>query len=271
MSTTIDAHLHIWDLSRMRYHWLTPDDTLLHRDVLPDEVYAHMQACGVDYALAVEAANLTVEIPYLLEQAALHPWLAGVIGWMSADDQWSGDAPVGLIGARLPWLQADGSVTMPDCVVRLGLSCDVILEPHAYEAGLALMRAHPQITFVIGHLAGVPLRPDPRHARDWEATLKPLAALPNAVMKVSGHLTSADPKPLSVDTLRRYLDVAARQFGVDRLMYGSNYPICLRAGSYAQDIDMVRQAIAHYSADEQAAIMGKTAVRVYRLTPGPRL
>ncbi len=258
----LDAHLHLWDVARLHYHWLTPDDPL-HRAVTPTEVERLMGVAGVGQALLVEAANSSAEIPYLLELMDAHPWIVGIIPWASVDDPPPAAAIPRLKGVRLPWLQPGASTTVPSIVREHGLPCDIIAGREAYVDAAVLARSAPELTFILAHFGLPTMRPGAAQA--WGESVAPLAALPNMVMKLSGYLTSADPRPLTVETLRAHVDEAVRLFGAERLLWGSNYPIGLRAGSYAEDISLLREGTAHLSADVQAAIFGGTAMRVYDL------
>lgn len=258
----LDAHLHLWDVERLHYHWLTTDDPL-YRAVTPAEVEPLMQAEGIHQALLVEAANSSLEIPYLLELMDAHPWIAGIIPWASVDDPPPADVIPRLRGVRLPWLQPGEAAPIPSIVRENGLPCDIIAGREAYSEAAALAKSAPELTFVLAHFGLPTMRLNAVQA--WADALSPLAALPNMVMKLSGHLTSADPQPLTVETLRAFVDQAVRLFGAERLLWGSNYPIGLRAGSYTEDISVLRQATAHLSEDTRSAIFGGTAARVYRL------
>jgi len=246
----------------MHYHWLSPEDAILYRDVTAAEVEPLMRQAGVEAALLVEAANISLEIPYMLELAALHPWIKGVIGWASLSDPPTAYVDQ-LCGVRLPWLHQPGDAVIPPLVRDHGLPCDIIADAQAYDVVKQLAQGAPELTFVLAHF-GLP-RMTPGGAAIWANQITPLADLPNVVMKLSGQLTAADPRPLTADTLRDYVDHAVRLFGADRLMYGSNYPIVLWAGSYEDDIALLRAACAHLPAEVQAAIFGANAARVYRL------
>jgi L-fuconolactonase len=261
--TTVDTHLHVWDLARLPYHWLTPDNPLLYRNYLPDEVYPQMQAAGIDAAVLVEAANLTAEIPWLTGLTNSYPWIVGVVGWMSEDDQLTAKPHPALRAARIPALSLGETVALPQAVRTYGLTCDLMLTPDAYYEAETVIRAWPDTHFVLEHFAGTWITPG--GYLTWGERLRPLAALPNASMKISGALTSADPKPLAANVLRTYIDTAVELFGADRLMYGSNWPVCTSAGSYEQDVDLVRRSIRHLDSADQSHIMGLTAIRVYNL------
>jgi L-fuconolactonase len=262
--TTVDTHLHVWNLTRLPYHWLTPDNPLLYRNYLPDEVYPQMGAAGIDAAVLVEAANLTPEIPWLTALTDSYPWIVGVVGWMSADDQLTAAPHPALRGARIPALVPGLTITLPHAVRTYGLTCDLMLAPDTYHEAETLIHSWPDTHFVLEHFAGTWITPGGHIT--WGERLRFLAALPNTSMKISGALTSADPKPLTVNVLRAYIDTAVELFGADRLMYGSNWPVCTSAGSYEHDVDLVRQSIRHLDSTNQAQIMGLTAIRIYNLT-----
>jgi len=258
----IDAHLHLWDLDRLHYHWLSPEDTLLYRNVTAAEVEPLLQKCGIDGALLVEAANTSEEIGYMLELAAEHRWIKGVIGWASVNDPPSAYVER-LCGVRLPWLHSEADVVIPAVVREHGLACDIIADAEAYPLVIKLAQAAPELTFVLAHF-GLP-RMTPDGAAAWAEQLAPVAALPNMVMKLSGHMTSADPRPLQAETLQRYVQQAVRLFGAERLTYGSNYPILLWAGTFEDDSRLIHAACADLPEAAQEAIFSGTATRVYRL------
>ncbi len=262
----LDAHLHLWDLSRLNYHWLSPEDTTLYRDFTAAEVRPQMQSAGIDSALLVEAANSSAEIPFMLELAQEHHWIKGVIGWASVTDPPEAYASQ-LCGVRLPWLQSPADVVIPAVVREYGLPCDIIADAAAFPLVQALARSAPELTFVLAHL-GLP-HVTPGGAAAWAEELAPVAELPNVVMKLSGYSTSAEPKPLAAETLAEYVRQAVRVFGSERLIYGSNFPILLWAGlSYQQDYALLRAACQSLSAPEHEAVFAANARRVYRLEEG---
>jgi L-fuconolactonase len=148
----------------------------------------------------------------------------------------------------------------------LGLSCDVLGGGDLLPRAAALARRHAGVTFILNHLAGARIADGGAPA--WIGRLQPLAELPNVAMKLSGFLTAADPRPLSADRLRPYVEGALRLFGATRLMFGSDWPVCLRGGRYGDAVGLARQVIAGLSADQQAAIMGGAAARAYRIENG---
>lgn len=260
---TVDAHLHLWNLDRVHYHWLTADDPLLYRNYLPQDVYPHLKAAGIDAAVVVEAANSPAEIPYFIELCEQNPWIAGFVSWMPSPEQLDEGLNSYHKGVRLPVIRSFTEPNLPESFVDNHLTVDLMLEPAFYPQALSFIQKYPGITFVLNHFAGASITPGAHHT--WMEQLRPLAESPNTVMKVAGYLTAAQPQPLVVDTLQGYLEDAVQLFGASRLLFGSDWPICTRVGSYEAAVDILRQAMYPLSAKEQASIMGMTAQRVYRL------
>ena len=274
-TAVIDAHQHVWQLHRFAYRWIRPDSPL-YGDYLPEAARAEMEAAGVDACLLVEADNSFAETAWLLELAGSQEHVGGVVGWA---DLLAPEAPATLgayaenplfKGVRLTWLEPredwEAVAGQLGMLVKPGLSCDLRLSPRAFSQVAAVIARNPDVTFILDHFAGADLTkvsPDL-----WAANLRPLAELPNVVMKVSGYLTMAPAPPLTPDDLDSFLEQALALFGAERLMFGSDWPVCTRYGaSYGDALALLRAVIDPLSLDEQAAILGGTAARVYRLTP----
>lgn len=271
MPPIIDAHQHNWQLARFSYSWIPPDSPL-HRDYLPTEARREMDLAGVEACVLVEAAGSFPETAWLLEQAVRHAHIAGVIGWADVLDPAA--IPALAIyadhalfkGVRLDWRQPkdnwEALATTLGLLNRPGLSCDLLLSPPALPQLKQVIGRNPGVTFVLDHFAGVKLTAV-SHTM-WAAGIKPLAELPNVVLKVSGYM-SAYPE-LTPIILDAYLGAALEAFGADRLMYGSDWPVSISRGhGYRDSLAALLTAIERLSAAEQAAILGGTAIRVYRL------
>jgi L-fuconolactonase len=256
MQSIIDTHLHIWNLQRVYYHWISPGD-VLYRDYLPDDVYPQMQASGVESAVIVEAANSADEIGFLVEQTEHHSWIRGIVGGASPE----GKPHPKLRGLRISHLDSADISVLPNVITDHFLTCDLLLSPNTYSKALGLARAWPDITFVLDHFAGTRLTPDGH--RTWREQVRPLANCPNLVVKISGYLTAAHPRPLSLDTFEAYLTTALELFGANRLMWGSDWPVCTQAGTYAQTVELLRSGIEAFTTEEQKLIMSDSAQRVY--------
>jgi len=266
----VDAHQHYWQLSRFDYAWIAPDNAVLHRDYAPADLWPAMRAAGVQAGIVVQAHNSVDEARWMLELTDHNPHLAGVVGWV---DLVAPDAPATLFdlarhprfkGVRIQPAQDLRAIRRGlDALADLGLSCDLLTGPDHIETAVGLAQSHPRNVFVLDHFAGFRLAPGTHEV--WRRQVQPLADCPNVVLKVSGYLTAARPRPLQVETLRAWVEAAMDAFGAGRLMYGSDWPVCLQAGRYADGVDLLRAATAHLGPAAQASIWAGTATRVYRL------
>lgn len=270
----IDTHQHNWLLHRaLTYHWITPGD-ILYRDYPTEEILPQMADAGVTACLLVEADNSFAEIGWMLEQARQHPHIRGVVGWGDLCDpatpgelaRYVGDSK--FKGVRVYWEEPEESHGALDGGLRFladhNLSCDLVVKPQSYgQIGEAIAR-HPGVQFILDHFAGVHMYPDASSADAWTEAIRPLAALPNAALKLSGYMTSAHPP--TRDTVRPYFAAALEEFGAERLLYGSDYPICITLGQrYGDSVALLRELVAPLSEAERSAILTTTAERVYRL------
>lgn len=268
----IDTHQHNWLLhQRVPYAWITPG-TILYRDFPAEEIKPQMDAAGVAACVLVEADNSIAELEWMLEQVNKYDHILGVVGGGELFDP---QVPLNLErfaknpaykGVRIYWEEPGEDLgaleTSLAFLAQHSLSCDIVMKPQAYTEILATLTRHPNVQFILDHFAGVQHVPD--GAQAWAYALKPLADLPNTVLKLSGYLTAAHPPTLAI--IQPYFEIALEYFGADRLLYGSDYPVCTTLGQiYGDTVALLRDLIAPLSAVEQDAIMQGTAKRVYRL------
>jgi L-fuconolactonase len=283
--TLIDAHHHFWDLSVRPQDWIDPQTMgAIRRDFGLADLAGPAAEAGVTGTVLVQTVAVAEETPEFLAIAAAddNHLVAGVVGWvdLTAPDVADAlaalrEAPGGerLVGIRhLVQGEPDPRwLTRPDvqrglrAVADAGLVYDLLTLTHQLPAAVETVRALPDLRFVLDHLSkpliasGV-LQP-------WADDLRALASSPNVVAKLSGLVTEADPANWTVADLRPYAEVALEAFGPDRLMFGSDWPVCLLAGSYADVVGAARELTAELSPAEQEQIFGTTAQRWYRL-PG---
>lgn len=269
----IDTHQHNWDLNRYEYRWIS--DPVLKQNYLPEDGRAAMQSAGVDACVLVEAGvNRIEETHWFLELAAQYEHIAGVVGYIDL----KGDVPAALAtvdparraylkGVRISVTDPAADFTPMNAGLRAlaehDLTCDLLIRNGALPAVAALAAAHPGLTLILDHFAGATITRDGGAA--WRADLEPVAALSNTVMKVSGYLTAADPMPPTPDLLRPYFNIALELFGSQRLMYGSDWPVCLRGGRYRAAFELLKTLTIDLSAAEQADIWDRTASQTYHL------
>lgn len=272
----LDAHQHFWRYDAAQYPWIPPGSPL-HRDWLPQDLAPLLSAAGLDGCIAVQARQSLEESRWLLELADAAPIIRGVVGWVdlrsaAVAEQLAHFAPhPKFVGVRHV-VQDEPDVNFMlgaefqrgiGALKEFGLRYDLLIFPQQLPAAIALARRFPAQPFVLDHIAKPFIRDGT--LSPWREQIRELAALDNVVCKVSGMITEARHDAWKADELRPYLDVVFDTFGAKRLMYGSDWPVCLLAGSYAQAHGVVADYLAALSADEQAAVLGETA-RAFYLT-----
>lgn len=274
----IDAHQHFWRYSPAEYGWMDDRMTRIRRDFLPEDLAPLLAACGLDGAVAVQARSSLEETRFLLELARAHDCVKGVVGWadLCAADL---DAVLDEL-CQEPLLRGLRHVVQdePDDdflrredfqagarkLAARGLVYDILIYPRQLDAAVAFARALPDQPLVLDHLA----KPDIAGARtdNWRGGFRGLAAMDHVLCKVSGMVTEAKWNAWQPDDFRAYMDEALDAFGIDRLMFGSDWPVALLA---ADDYQSVYQLVSDWAAalsdDEQAKLFGGNAARFYGL------
>jgi L-fuconolactonase len=238
------------------------------------------RAAGVDRTVLVQTVTVAEETPEFLELAASHELIAGVVGWTDLTRPDVADELARLRelpgGCHLKGIrhQVQGEpdpewLLRPDvlrglaAVAEAGLVYDLIVLAHQLPACAKAAAALPQLTFVLDHLGKPPIASGAREP--WASDLRALAALPNTTAKLSGLVTEADPASWSIDDLRPYAETALDAFGPDRLMFGSDWPVCTDRTSYGEVLSATRELTAGLSPTEHAQLFETTATRVYGL------
>ena len=280
MTGIIDAHTHIWRRDSGDYAWITPSLAAIDRDFGLDDLAAERASLGVDRVVLVQAADTAGDTDRMLEEAATHPDVVGVVAWLPLDGPGLDDAlerrlATGLVvGVRAlihdmadpEWVLRDDVAAGLDRVAAAGLSFDVVTSgPAALALVPRLVARHPSLRLVIDHLAKPPIGADAAALAHWSTLLRAAAASPNVAAKLSG-LASAvgDPASWSVETLRPAVAEAVDAFGPERLMFGGDWPVCLLAGGYTRTFAGLHEAL-DVSDEELAHIHHGTAARWYRL------
>ncbi|MFB6957727.1 amidohydrolase family protein [Streptomyces sp. NPDC056309] len=278
---TVDAHHHVWDLTVRDQDWITGDELRpLRRNFTVEDLQPQARAAGVDRTVLVQTVTVPEETPELLAMADAHDLIAGVVGWVdltrpdiAAELARLRDLPGGrhLKGVRHQ-VQAEPDprwLLRPDvrrglaAVSDAGLVHDLVVVPHQLPACVESAAGHPGLTFVLDHLGKPPIASGEREP--WATAVRALAALPNTVCKLSGLVTEADPATWTTADLRPYADVVLDAFGPDRLMFGSDWPVCTLAAGYAEVLAAARELTSELTAAERAAVFEGTATRVYGL------
>jgi L-fuconolactonase len=268
----IDAHQHFWRYDPARDTWITNEMSVLKRDYLPDDLRPELKAAGIDLTIAVQADQSENETHFLLELADAAPEVAGVVGWV---DLRASDLPDRLeYFSRFEKLRGFRHVAQSepdDCfLVRddflKGISrlehftYDILIYPRQLPAAVELVSRFPNQRFVVDHIAKPPIKTGA--LEPWGTHIRAIAERENVFCKLSGLITEADWANWVPGNFFPYLDVIFEAFGTDRLMFGSDWPVCLLAGTYLE----VEQLIADYAASDRDKIFGLNAAVFYGLT-----
>ncbi|WP_062214133.1 amidohydrolase [Streptomyces sp. NBRC 109706] len=281
----IDAHHHLWDLTRRPQPWLLEAGlTRLHRTFALGELAPRAAEAGVAGTVLVQVLPDMAETAEFLALAADEPLVLGVVGWV---DLTAGGGAVAeaiaalragpggdrLVGIRhlvqgepdADWLARPEVRAGLAAVAEAGLVYDLLVLPHQLPAAVEAVRALPELRCVLDHLAKPPIASG--ELLPWAADLRRLAAEPGVSCKLSGLVTEAGPAGWTTDGLRPYAEVALDAFGPRRLLFGSDWPVCLAAASYAEVVGAAEELTAGLTPEERSDVFGDTARQVYGLTP----
>ena len=273
----IDAHQHFWHYDPVEYGWIDGTMATLQRDFLPADLEPELRVAGFDACVAVQARQTVEETRWLLELADRHPFVAGVVGWVdlqAADVRAQLDSFVGrpkLVGLRhIVQAEPDERFLLRREFLRgmavlrdLGLAYDILVYPRHLPVAVEFAQRLEGQRLVLDHLG----KPDIRRAeiQEWRRHLRALAAGGHVMAKLSGLVTEADWRGWTPDQIRPYLDVAFECFGYERLMVGSDWPVCTVAADYGRTMRVVTDYLRDRPALEQDAVLGGNATRLWRL------
>jgi L-fuconolactonase len=273
----IDSHQHFWHYSPEKHSWIKDDMRVLQTDFLPENLEKIYAENGIAGCVAVQADQTEAETDFLLELAQNHDFIKGVVGWIdlratNIEERLQHYAPyTKLKGFRhVVQEEKDPNFIIGTAFVK-GISLlrkydftyDILIFPHQLEASLKLIEEFPEQKFVIDHIA----KPDIKNQKtaNWEPLMRGIAQHENVYCKVSGMVTEADWKLWKQEDFTYYLDVVFDAFGKDRIMFGSDWPVCLLGGSYAEVKNILDNYISLFSQSDQDKIMGKNAIQFYNL------
>jgi L-fuconolactonase len=276
----VDAHHHLWDPSTADYPWLTDELAAIRRPFTPDDLAPELAATGVEATILVQTRASLDETARFLAIAARTPFIRGVVGWVDLTDPSVPDilaslraGPGGdrLVGIRHQvhdepdpdWLLHEDVVRGVRAVGAAGLVYDLLVRPRELPAALGLARRLPDVRFVIDHLAKPPIATGAMEP--WRDRIASFAELGHVSCKLSGLVTEAAWSSWTPTDLQPYVDHAIGVFGPERLLFGSDWPVCLLAASYEQVVAAARTTLTALSDAEQAAVMGRNATRIYGL------
>ena len=273
----VDSHQHFWRYDPLEYAWIDDSMTALRRDFLPPDAKREMDGAGFDACIAVQARQTIEETRWLLELANRHPFIAGVVGWvdLQANDvreQLAGLAQQRkLVGIRhIVQSEPDERFLLRLAFCRgiaalaeFGLTYDLLVYPRHLRVAAEFVARFERQPFVLDHMGKPGIRGG--EIERWAHDIRALAAAPNVWCKVSGLVTEADWARWTPAAIRPYLDVVFECFGAERLMIGSDWPVCTVAGDYERTMAVVVDYLAARPAAERAAVLGGTAAKLWNL------
>jgi len=273
----IDAHHHFWQLDRFQYPWMTPGLEPLLRDFGPADLQSLLAAHAFQRSVLVQTISSVDETRWFLQLAEQHECIGGVVGWVDLTDP-SLERTLDelaphpkFVGVRHQvhdepddrWLVRDDVLHGLSQLAQRSIPYDLLLRPQHIPPAVEVAKTLPELSLVVDHIA------KPAIARrgwdDWANPLAELAKYPNVTCKLSGMITEADWQHWQPSDLRPYVDHVLACFGPQRLMFGSDWPVCLLAGDYGRVVAALEENLAGLSDSEQAEVFGGTAARVYGL------
>lgn len=274
---TIDAHQHFWQFDPVRDSWINEEMAIIQHDFLPEQLERILQQNGIDGSVVVQSDQSERENEFQLNNAAQHDFIRGVVGWVDLqaadiEDKLSYYQQFKKLKGIRHVLQGEPQrdlMLQPafkngiSLLNKYGFTYDVLIFPDQLKYAAQVAAAFPDQPFVINHIAKPGIKDG--LIGNWKKDIFSAAANKNMFCKISGMVTEADWKKWSPEDFTPYLDTIVQAFGTDRIMYGSDWPVCLVAADYTIMKQIVDDYFSKFSANEQAAFYGKTATAFYRL------
>jgi L-fuconolactonase len=278
-SGVIDSHQHFWQVGRFDYPWLSPDLGVLYRDYLPGSLEPVLERNCVARTVLVQASNSLAETRWLLSLADRFDFVAGVVGWVDLTSPGAGSQAKEF--AKHPkfcgvrhlveseadddWLVQPGVLEGLRTLGECGLSYDLLVHTRHLSHVKTVARACPGLSLVVDHMAKPPVRSG--ELEPWARALREVAEFSNVWCKLSGLVTEADLAVWKPEDLKPFVEVAIECFGPNRMMFGSDYPVCLRAAEYDRVLSTLHLLLADLNEADRSAVFRENAAAFYRLPP----
>jgi len=274
----IDAHQHFWKYDPQEYDWINAEMSVLKKDFEPTDLNPLLEAQGMRGCVAVQARQTEAENEYLLSLSDSFPEVLGVVGWLDLqadelEEKLEAYRPFGALKGIRHIVQAepDPEFLLRENFIRgikllgeAGLTYDILVFEQQFPAVLRFLERCPDQPFVLDHLGKPTIEGGP--TKNWEEGIRRMAEHPNVFCKLTGLVTEADWKNWKFEDFNAFLEVAAEAFGPKRLMFGSDWRVCLLAAdSYATVMEIVEQFTSQWAEEEQAAVFGGNAEEFYNL------
>lgn len=273
----IDSHQHFWNYDHKKHVWMNDDMTVLKTDYLPHDLEPFLKLCDLDGCIAVQANQAEIENDFLLSLSNQYDFIKGIVGWV--------DLQADNVADRLEYYQdfskmkgfrhiiqdeQDMNFMLRPAFMKgvsmlkqFGFTYDILIFAAHLPNTLSFIKAFPDQPFVIDHIAKPNIKMG--EIETWEKYMKEISSYENIYCKISGMVTEADWKKWKKENFTKYLDVVVEAFGIDRIMYGSDWPVCTLAASYQQQFNIVKEYFANFSKTEQESFFGVNATNFYQL------
>jgi L-fuconolactonase len=269
---TIDTHQHFWKYNPIKDQWIDESMEIIRRDFMPHDLQPLLYSLNIGGCVAVQADTSIHETDFLLDLAKQHDFIKAVVGWIDFKqihpllERWSGEKKLKgfrdiLQGQPPEYLQSDLFLSGIKVLGTYGYTYDILVYPHHLKAVYSVVSQYSNQKFVIDHLAKPYIKD--QKIEDWKKDLKSISVFPNVYCKVSGMITEASWDQWKINDLRPYFEVALELFGPDRLMFGSDWPVCQLAGGYEAWWNTFQQLIEPISPTEQQKIRVLNAQQFY--------
>jgi L-fuconolactonase len=275
----IDAHQHFWKYDPVKHGWISDAMWVIRRDYTPDDLLPLLQKAGMDGCVTVQVNQTEEENKEMLALAGQYDFIRGIVGWVDLQHpevefrlEWYKEAYPKLKGFRhILQSERDRALMLKPAFKRgigslkkFGYTFDILIFPDQLGYTREFVAAFPDQPFIIDHIAK-PYIKDRFITEEWKDAIRAVAAFPNVWCKISGMVTEADWKNWKPEHFRPYLDAVVDAFGPGRIVFGSDWPVCLVAAEYAQVVSIVEDYFSGFAADERAALFGGNAARFYGL------
>jgi L-fuconolactonase len=273
----IDAHQHFWEFDLVRDSWITDEMATIKKDFLPKDFQSVLRENNFDGSVAVQSDQSEKENEFQLRNASEKDYIKGVVGWV--------DLQSTNVGERLNYYssfkkmkgfrhvlqgEADRALMLKrgflngiSKLEKFGFTYDILIFPDQLRYIPEFVAAFPKQKFVIDHIAKPEIRNE--KIKEWEKEIEKVAKHENVYCKISGMVTEADWNNWKKEEFIPYIDVVVKAFGVRRIMYGSDWPVCLIAASYKEVLDIVKEYFSSFSENEQRLFFGENAIQFYNL------
>jgi L-fuconolactonase len=273
----IDSHQHFWKYHPVKDAWITDEMKVIQRDFLPKDLLPLLKENHIDGCIAVQASQSEYETHFLLLLAKKNDFIKGVVGWidLKADDleerleyffqfkKLKGFRHIVQEEPEVDFLLQKNFCKGIAKLAKYNFTYDLLIYPKHLVVAAEFVKKFPDHKFIIDHLA----KPDFRQSdfTQWRNGIKQIAACPNVMCKVSGLVTQGDWNNWKDADFTYCLDVITQDFGINRLMFGSDWPVSLLGASYRESLDIVANYFSKFSSEEQDKFWGENAIEFYRL------